>query len=145
MSEPKVFENPFSGDIAVEKGKVALKKEVNESFWNVEPEQSITDFFKWGVIDTIYVQLEDKIQNYEIYEFEGGEYGLASYIRVKMSYSTDKEAKYLLLKIQSKRLKKALVEVSNSVKKFPVHVKIQREGEGYNTTYKAEIILPKVK
>jgi len=44
-----------------------------------------------------------------------------------------------MLNIDSKRLRKALVEVSEKIKKFPCKIVLKRDGIGFNTYYEAEI------
>lgn len=90
--------------------------------------------FKSGKIG---IMIEKHISKYNIREMKG-KFGNTSYIEIDVKIcEKDEESIYEkgLLKIDSKRLRKALVEECDKVKKYPVELEITRDGNGYNTYY----------
>ena len=95
------------------------------TFWNFD--ESLP-FFKWTAFN-MELELEKPIMDYEPIEKEG-QYGISCYIPVKCNNEIS------FFKVDSKRLRKALVDFCATVKKYPVKMIIQRIGTGFNTDYR---------
>lgn len=108
----------------------------NNEFWNVEEEEisTLSPFYAWGK-KPCRILLEKAINEYEIVEIES-QYGISCYIELKIWSIVEAEFEIMKLKVDSKRLRKVLLDASKL--KFPAVIDITRDGSGFNTTYKFE-------
>jgi len=101
------------------------------NIWDTTEEEKIP-FFKWGISDNVEIEFEKPVKEYPIKEITS-KFGKSSYIAVICNKQLN------LLRIDSVRLRTAIISVISGVKKFPVRILLSRFGSGFNTNYKAKI------
>lgn len=104
------------------------------SLWDQTFEEQ-TPFFKWGVSNDVELVFTKPIREYEIKEITT-KFGKSSYISVLCNNQSEPN----LLKIDSLRMRVALVQVLDKAKKFPIRVLLHREGSGFATQYSAKAL-----
>ena len=105
---------------------------MSEDFWDIEEQEKIP-FFKWGISDSVELEFEKPIKSYAIKEITS-KFGKSAYIEISCNKTMN------LLRVDSVRLRTALISTLTNAKKFPIRIMLSRFGSGYNTNYKAQIV-----
>lgn len=103
-----------------------------KDFWS-DLDVEMTPFFKWGSVNQMLLELTTPIQQYKVEEISG-QFGMSKYIAAHCN------GELCMFKVDSVRLRKALVEVCDSADVYPIAIKVSRTGSGFQTEYTAELV-----
>lgn len=122
-------------------------KKVAELWGNLEKaDAEPSDFFSWGQNTEVMLRLEKSITQYDSIEFPStfldkhGNQVIDKFLEILIYDESESEFVVMKLKVNSKRLRKALLDFAKTKPIYPINVKLLKIGSGYSTTYRVEEI-----